>query len=35
MLMVLRTVFSGIAPLAFPSEDTDRIVGTTSAEAAC
>lgn len=33
MLMVFRTVFSGIVPLALPRDEADRTVGTAGVEA--
>jgi hypothetical protein len=35
MLMVFRTVFSETGPLAFPSDEDDRTVGTAGVEAGC
>jgi hypothetical protein len=35
MLIVFRMVFSGIAALAFPSDEADRTVGTDGVEEAC
>lgn len=35
ILMVFRTDFSGIKPLAFPREEAERTVGTAGVEAVC
>lgn len=35
MLIVFRTVFSGIAPLALPRDEADRRVGTAGVEEDC